>query len=48
MLIVDVCFPSSIRGEMREKDNRKVKVFAPSGYYADDPEKIKEEKINDK
>jgi len=30
------------------KDKRKVKVFAPSGYYAVYPEKIKEEKINDK
>ncbi len=30
------------------KDKRKVKVFAPLGYYAKDPEKIREEKINDK
>jgi hypothetical protein len=30
------------------KDKRKVKVFAPSGYYAPDPGIIKEEKINDK
>jgi Ca-activated chloride channel homolog len=28
------------------KDKRKVKVFAPYGYYAVDPEKIREEKIN--
>jgi len=37
-----------VRVTVTPKDNRKVKVFAPSGYYAVDPEKIKEEKINDK
>jgi len=30
------------------KDKRNVKVFAPSGYYAVDPEKIREEKFNDR
>jgi hypothetical protein len=30
------------------KDKRKVKMFAPPGYYAVDPEKIREEKTNDK
>jgi hypothetical protein len=30
------------------KDKRKVKVFAPSGYYAVDPEKIREENFNDR
>jgi hypothetical protein len=30
------------------KDKRKVKVFAPSGYYTVDPEKIREEYFNDK
>jgi VWFA-related protein len=30
------------------KDKRKVKVSAPLGYYAMDPEKIREEKTNDK
>src|SRR5262245_22107364 len=38
----------NIRVTVTPKDNRKVKVFAPSGYYAVDPEKIIEEKINDK
>ena len=38
----------NIRVTVTPKDNRKVKAFAPSGYYAVDPEKIKEEKINDK
>jgi VWFA-related protein len=28
------------------KDSRKVKAFAPRGYYAVDPEKIREEKTN--
>src|SRR5262245_39577220 len=37
-----------VRVTVMPKDKRKVKVFAPSGYYAVDPEKIKEEKINDK
>jgi VWFA-related protein len=37
-----------VRVTVMPKDNRKVKVFAPSGYYAVYPEKIKEEKINDK
>ena len=37
-----------VRVTVMPKDKRKVKVFAPSGYYAPDPEKIKEEKINDK
>jgi len=38
-------------GVLRRLDSlyqRKVKVFAPSGYNAPDPEKIKEEKIHDK
>ena len=30
------------------KDKRRVKVFAPLGYYAIDPEKIREEKPDDK
>jgi hypothetical protein len=30
------------------KDKRKVRVFAPLGYYALEPEKIREEKTNDK
>ena len=38
----------NIRVAVTPKDNRKVKVFARSGYYAEDPEKIREEKINDK
>jgi hypothetical protein len=38
----------NIRVTVTPKDNRKVKVFAKSGYYAVDPEKIEEEKINDK
>ena len=38
----------NIRVTVTPKDNRKVKVFAPSGYYAVYPEKIREEKINDK
>src|SRR5215475_16230134 len=38
----------NIRVTVTPKDNRKVKVFARSGYYAEDPEKIREEKINDK
>ena len=38
----------NIRVTVMPKDKRKVKVFAKSGYYAVDPEKIKEEKINDK
>jgi len=38
----------NIRVTVTPKDNRKVKVFAPSGHYAEYPEKIKEEKINDK
>ena len=38
----------NIRVTVTPKDNRKVKVFARSGYYAVDPEKIEEEKINDK
>ena len=37
-----------VRVTVMPKDKRKVKVFAPSGYYAVDPEKTKEEKINDK
>jgi VWFA-related protein len=37
-----------IRVTVTPKDNRKVKVFAPSGYYAVDPETIREEKTNDK
>jgi Ca-activated chloride channel homolog len=38
----------NVRVTVMPKDKSKVKVFAPSGYYAVDPEKIKEEKINDK
>jgi len=38
----------NIRVTVTPKDNRKVKVVAPSGYYAVGPENIKEEKINDK
>lgn len=37
-----------VRVTVTPKDNRKVKVFAPSGYYAVGPEKIREEKTNDK
>jgi hypothetical protein len=37
-----------IRVTVTPKDNRKVNVFALSGYYAVDPEKIREEKTNDK
>jgi Ca-activated chloride channel homolog len=37
-----------VRVTVMPKYKRKVKVFAPSGYYAVDPEKIREEKINDK
>jgi Ca-activated chloride channel family protein len=37
-----------VRVTVMPKDKRKVKVFAPSGYFAVGPEKIKEEKINDK
>jgi VWFA-related protein len=37
-----------VRVTVMPKDRRKVKVFAPLGYYAPAPEKIKEEKINDK
>lgn len=35
-----------VRVTVTPKDKRKVKVFAPHGYYAVDPEKIREEKIN--
>jgi VWFA-related protein len=37
-----------VRVTVSPKDKRKVKVFAPLGYYAADPEKIREEKINGK
>src|SRR5215813_6848396 len=37
-----------VRVTVIPKDKRKVKVFAPSGYYAVDPKKIREEKTNDK
>jgi hypothetical protein len=37
-----------VRVTVMPKYKRKVKVVAPLGYYAVDPEKIKEEKINDK
>ncbi|MGH9752971.1 MAG: VWA domain-containing protein [Blastocatellia bacterium] len=37
-----------VRVTVTPKDKRKVKVFAPLGYYAVDPEKIREEKNNDK
>jgi hypothetical protein len=36
-----------VRVTVMPKDERKVKVFAPSGYCAVDPEKIREEKTND-
>jgi Ca-activated chloride channel homolog len=38
----------NIRVTAMPKDKRKVKVFAPTGYYAVGPEDIKEEKTNDK
>jgi hypothetical protein len=38
----------NIRVIVTPKDKRKVKVFAPSGYYAVDPEKIREENFNDR
>jgi hypothetical protein len=38
----------NIRVTVTPIDKRKVKVFAPSGYYAVDPEKIREENFNDK
>jgi Ca-activated chloride channel homolog len=44
-------FDDSFRGvrvTVTPKDKRKVKVFAPSGYYAVDPEKIREENFNDR
>jgi len=37
-----------VRVTVTPKDNRKVKIFAALGYYAVDPEKIREEKPNDK
>jgi len=37
-----------VRAPITPKDKRKVKVFAPSGYYAVDPEKIREENFNDR
>src|SRR4030095_2420661 len=37
-----------VRVTVMPKYKGKMKVFAPSGYYAPDPKKIKEEKINDK
>src|SRR5262245_291068 len=37
----------NFRVTVTPKDNRKVNVFAPRGYYAVDPEKIREEKTND-
>jgi len=37
-----------VRVTVTPKDNHKVKIFAPLGYYAVDPEKIREEKPNDK
>ena len=37
-----------IRVSVTPKDNRKVRVFAPTGYYTVDPEKIREEMTNDK
>src|SRR5262249_22437383 len=37
-----------VRVTVKPKGNRKVKVSAPLGYYAVDPEKIREEKPNDK
>jgi len=38
----------NVRVTVTPKDKRKVKVFAPTGYYAVGPEKIREEKTNDK
>jgi Ca-activated chloride channel homolog len=38
----------NIRVIITPKDKRKVKLFAPSGYYAVGPEKIREEKFNDR
>jgi hypothetical protein len=38
----------NIRVTITPKDKRKVKVFAPSGYYAVAPEKIREENFNDR
>lgn len=38
----------NIRVIVTPKDKRKVKVFAPSGYYAEDPKKSREEKLNDR
>ena len=37
-----------VRVTVTPKDKRKVKVFAPLGYYAVVPEKIREENFNDK
>jgi hypothetical protein len=37
-----------VRVMVKPKDKRKVRVFAPLGYYAVDPDKISEEKTNDK
>jgi VWFA-related protein len=36
----------NVRVTVTPKDNRKVKVYAPRGYYAVDPKKIREEKTN--
>ncbi|HEV2667105.1 MAG TPA: hypothetical protein VG324_19445, partial [Blastocatellia bacterium] len=36
----------NVRVTVTPKDKRKVKVFAPTGYYAVDPKKIREEKTN--
>jgi hypothetical protein len=35
-----------VRVTVKPKDKRKVRVYAPLGYFADDPEKTREEKIN--
>jgi VWFA-related protein len=37
-----------VRVTVNPKDKGKVKVLAPSGYYAVDPDKIREEKFNDR
>src|SRR5262245_42994234 len=37
-----------VRAPITPKDKRKVKLFAPSGYYAVDPKKIREEYFNDR
>jgi Ca-activated chloride channel family protein len=38
----------NVRVTVTPKDKRRVKVFAPSGYYTVGPEKIREETFNDR